>query len=272
MNYKVKTPAGDFEVDLTNDYYGEGFWSNLERGLWEPDTISFLSQRVDNEVDFIDIGAANGSISLVAASHGARVLAFEVEELIFNVARRNFELNRHLNGEIEIKNIAISKKNEVMSYSKNSDPKIVSSIMFGSGSGSGSQLEVQSLLDVVNNFHKSERSLIVKIDIEGAEWNILNDLETLKVLKNHKATVLLAIHPGFHRPYRKLFLGMTVLSKTFWQIRNVLEAYKFFKSIMAYANIYRTNLDPIKHPKKCVLLMLGGYFEFILEFGNHERL
>ena len=272
MNYKVKTLAGDFEVDLSDDYYGEGFWSNLESGVWEPDTISFLSQRINSEVDFIDIGAANGSISLVAASHGARVLAFEAEELIFNVAKRNFELNRHLDGDIEIKNIAISKKNGVMSFSKNSNPKILSSIMFGSGSGSGSKIEMQSLCDAINDFHKRERSLIVKIDIEGAEWNILNDLETLRVLKDHEATVLLAIHPGFHRPFRKLYLGLTVLSKTFWQIRNILETYKFFKNIMAYASVYRTNLDPVRRPKKCVLLMLGGYFEFILEFGSHEHI
>ena len=270
MNHTVRSNVADFSVDLKNDYYGKSFWNKLEEGIYEPDTISFLNKRVNHQVDFIDIGAANGSMSLIAASLGARVLAFEAQEQIFNVAKRNFQLNKHLDGIIEIRNIAISNKNEVMSYSKNSNSKILSTIVFGSEAGSGTTLEVQSLSNAVMNFHKVERNLIVKIDIEGAEWNILNDLETLRTLQNHNASVLLAIHPGFHRPYKKLLFGLTVFSKTIWQIRNILEAYKFFKNIMDHAKIYRSNLDPVKHSKKCVLLMLGGYFEFILEFGNHE--
>ena len=104
------------------------------------------------------------------------------------------------------------------------------------------------------------------MDIEGAEWNILNNLDILQGLSNHKATVLLAIHPGFHRPFKSYPFGLTVFSKTLWQMRNVTESYKFFRNILRKAAITRTNLEVVKYPKKCVLLMLGGYFEFILEF------
>uniref|UniRef100_UPI00404A487A FkbM family methyltransferase n=1 Tax=Candidatus Planktophila sp. TaxID=2175601 RepID=UPI00404A487A len=118
MNYKVKTLAGEFVVDLTNDHYGEDFWSNLGRGLWEPDTVLFLNQRMNRSVDFIDVGAANGSISLIAAALGARVLAFEAEKVVYDVAKRNFELNSDFTGNIELKNVAISSKNKVMNFSK----------------------------------------------------------------------------------------------------------------------------------------------------------
>ena len=270
MIIEVKTKSGDFEVDLTNDYYGESFWSNLESGLWEPDTITFLNQRINNSVDFIDVGAANGSISLLAALNGARVLAFEAEEFIFNVAKRNFELNSGLKNQIEIRNEAISDSDGTLIYTKATNPKIISSIMFGSGSGAGNTIQVKSLRSVVNEFHQIDRKLIIKIDIEGAEWSILNNLEVLRELGKHRATLLLAVHPGFHRPFRRLPLGLTIISKVIWQIRNILESYFYFRNILRDAHIFRTNLEPVKKPKKCVMLILGGYFEFILEFGIHE--
>lgn len=266
MIIEVKTKFGNFKVDTEDDYYGEEFWFNLETGNWEPDTISFLNQRISNSVDFIDVGAANGSISLIAAQNGARVLAFEAEELISNVAKRNFELNPDLKNQIEIRNEAISGSDGVLIFSKATNPKIISSIMFSGGPGTGNTIQVKSLNSVINEFHQSGRKLIIKIDIEGAEWNILNNLEILRGLSAHSATLLLAVHPGFHRPFRKLPLGLTLLTKTFWQIRNIWESYFYFKKILKFASISRTNLEPVKKPKKCVMLILGGYFEFILEF------
>lgn len=266
MTFEVKTNSGNFKINVEDDYYGVEFWLNLENGNWEPDTISFLNQRMNNSVDFIDVGAANGSISLLAALNGANVLAFEAEEFICNVAKRNFELNSGLKHQIEIRNEAISDTDGILVYSKATNPKIISSIMFGAGSGAGNTIQVKSLNSVIDEFHKSGRKLIVKIDIEGAEWNILNNLEVLKGLSEHSATLLLAVHPGFHRPFKKLPLGLTLLTKTIWQIRNIWESYFYFKKILSFASIFRTNLEPVKKPKKCVMLILGGYFEFILEF------
>jgi FkbM family methyltransferase len=270
MTIEVKTKAGNFKVNVADDYYGAEFWSNLENGNWEPDTISFLNQRMNNSVDFIDVGAANGSITLLAAINGARVLAFEAEEFIFNIAKRNFELNSNLKDQIEIRNQAVSGSDGTLIYSKATNPKIISSIMFGAGSGAGNTIQVKSLNSVMNEFHQLDRKLIIKIDVEGAEWNILNNLEVLRALAKHKATLLLAVHPGFHRPFRTLPLGLTLISKTIWQIRNILESYFYFKKILSFASILRTNLEPVRKPKKCVMLILGGYFEFILEFGSHE--
>ena len=266
MTIEVKTKSGNFKVDTEDDYYGEEFWFNLENGNWEPDTISFLNQRIDNSVDFIDVGAANGSISLIAALNGANVLAFEAEELISNVAKRNFELNPDLRNKIEIRNEAISDSDGILIFSKATNPKIISSIVFGGGSGAGNTIQVRSLNGVIDEFHQRDRKLIIKIDIEGAEWNILNKLNVLKGLSEHSATLLLAVHPGFHRPFKKLPLGLTLLTKTIWQIRNIWESYFYFKKILDFARIFRTNLEPVKKPKKCVMLILGGYFEFILEF------
>jgi FkbM family methyltransferase len=104
----------------------------------------------------------------------------------------------------------------------------------------------------------------VKIDIEGAEWKLLSDKETLKGLVRHKALVLLAIHPGFNRPFKVLPLGMTFFTKTYWQLQNLLIAYNFFRRLLKIASIQRTSLDEIRSPKKCILLMFGGYFEFIV--------
>ena len=64
---------------------------------------------------------------------------------------------------------------------------------------------------------------------------------------------------------------MKAIQKLCWQLRNAFEVYTVFKSLFKFASVKRTNFDEVKAPKKIVMLMFGGYFEFILEFGNHER-
>jgi hypothetical protein len=127
---------------------------------------------------------------------------------------------------------------------------------------------IVSLIDEIEDFHRKENKLVIKVDIEGAEWRLLSNQKTLEGLVRHKALVLLAIHPGFNRPFKVLPLGMTFFTKKYWQVQNLLVSYIFFRRLLKIASIQRTSLDKIHSPKKCVLLMFGGYFEFILNFAE----
>lgn len=263
----IDSSFGEFKVDLTDDFYGDGFWDRIENGTYEPDTMAFLKLNVDQNSDFIDVGAANGSMAIIAGLRGARVLSFEAAPGIFAVADKNVRLNR-FTAEVEVVNAAISSIDGVMFFSREGDKKVLSSIVFNSLQNSSIEIQVLKLADVIRKFHQPGRDLVLKVDIEGAEWQLFRDNETIKTLSEHKATVLLAIHPGFYRPYKSLPLGLTLLSKTAWQLRNAGETHRVFKNLLRHAHIQRTSRDFIHSPRKIVALMFGGYFEFILTFDK----
>jgi FkbM family methyltransferase len=263
----INSSFGKFQIDLNEDFYGDGFWDRIENGSYEPDTMAFLKLNVNQNSDFIDVGAANGSMTIIAGLRGARVLSFEAAPGIFAVADRNARINNFIN-EVEVVNAAISNRDGVMTFSRAGDNKVLSSIVFTSLQNSSTEIQVLKLADVIQKFHKLSRDLVLKVDIEGAEWQLFQDQETIKALAEHKAIVLLAIHPGFHRPYKNLPLGLTFFFKIVWQLRNAAETHRVFKNLLRFAHIQRTSRDFIHSPRKIVALMFGGYFEFILTFDK----
>ena len=261
----VRSKFGTFKVELSGDFYGDNYWDKIEDGSYEPDTLNFLSYFVDNNTDFMDVGVANGAMSILSSLLGARVIGYEAMPGICNVAIQNVALNE-LQSSITIKNKAISNQRGNITLSQTSNPSILSSITFSGNENDSSNLEVVSLIDEIVGFHVQSRDLIIKVDIEGAEWKLFNDKKVLDILQAHKAVVLLAIHPGFHRPFRKWPLGLDSVSKYIWHTRNIAECYQLFKRIDSRSKILRTNLDSVRSPKRVVALMLGGCHEYILDF------
>jgi FkbM family methyltransferase len=262
---RINSSFGEFQIELNQDFYGDDFWDRIENGMYEPDTMAFLKLNVNENSDFIDIGVANGAISIISALQGARVLGYEAMPGICGVAIKNIELN-NLNSLVEIRNRAISNQEGIMHLDHASDPSILSSITFSGLEDLGTEIQVDSLLKAIKEFHNPERGLVVKVDIEGAEWKLLRDHQTIETLKTHKAIVLLAIHPGFHRPFRRLPLGLTLISKYIWHARNAIECFQIFKSVASNGKVLRTNFDSVRSPKRVVALMIGGCHEFILDF------
>lgn len=259
---------GNFSLNPEIDFYGDSYWEKISQKSYEPDTMVFLENSLSSVTDFIDVGAATGAMSLIAAKLGSRVLLIEAVPWIFDVAKLHIECNPEISEMVTLKNCAISNHRGMLKMGNNADPTILSSIANKELiTGTECAINIVTLADEIESFHDLQHKLVIKIDIEGAEWKLLSHLETLEVLDRHSARVLLAIHPGFDRPFRVLPLGITKLTKKYWQLKNAIIAYKFFKGLFKYAKVYRTNLDSIKSPIKCVLLMFGGYFEFILDFG-----
>ena len=258
---------GEIFLESGLDLNGDEFWAKVLNKTYEPDTMTFLENNISADTDFIDIGAAQGAISLVAASLGAKVLAFEPVPSYFRKSFNNILSNPSIASQVDLQNKAISCKKGNL-YLAKTNPDVLSSISYTKSIGDESTIEIASLSDVIDGFHREGNRLVIKIDIEGAEWKLFSRQEILKNLQKHQALVLLAIHPGFNRPFRAQLFGIKFVSKKIWQVKNLIIAYIFFSRLFKVAKITRTNLEPIKSPKKCILLMFGGYFEFIIYF--HE--
>ena len=105
----VNSSFGIFQVELKGDFYGNSFWDKIENGSYEPDTLNFLKYFVNAKTDFIDVGVANGAMSIIAALLGATVLGYEAMPGICSVANRNIELN-NMTRSVNIRNRAISNR------------------------------------------------------------------------------------------------------------------------------------------------------------------
>ena len=67
---------GNFSLNPEIDFYGDSYWEKISQKSYEPDTMVFLENNVGPLTDFIDVGAATGAMSLIAAKLGSRVQDF----------------------------------------------------------------------------------------------------------------------------------------------------------------------------------------------------
>lgn len=268
MIHKVRLKSRDVNVELDGDFYGSEFWDKISNRRYEPDTIGFLEDRCDNQTDFMDIGAANGAMTLIAANEGSRVSSYEPDPRIHRAVLQNVRLNSVLGQQILVQNKAISVDKGILEFKKDGDSSILSSIVFTGYDASNSiYIDVLSLSDEVARFHiDKSRKLIIKMDIEGAEWRILKSRKILDALSANAATLLLAVHPGFYRPFVPKLRGLDKFRLVLWKLRNYQESVETFELLSEYASIQRTNLNPIINKRQFAMLILAGYHEFIVEF------
>ena len=263
-----------YRIDLTNDFYGESFWSEFAQRLYEPDTQSLVEAFCGSNTTFLDIGAATGAMSLLASSLGSNVLAFEPNPNVFAVLSRNIELNQHLPGKISASQEAVSTFDGFLDLkeSKSGKEDVLSPIVFTNWS-SQDQIKVVSLKRIIEqlDFHQAaQKQLVIKMDVEGAEWQIFQDIETIIALAKSRAIVILAIHPGLHRP---LFRINGIRGRFFWMIwtiRNCLEFDAFYRKVITYAKIKKTNLQSVRRKLIFILLSAAGNHEYVIDFRSLE--
>ena len=264
---RINHRTGQFEVDTTGDPYGKEFWSAIQLRKYEPDTVGFLEDNLSDKNIFMDIGASNGAMTLIAASLGSEVISYEPDPTMFRILARNLDLNPSIREKVFLKNSGVSNTSSNLEFNANADSSILSSIVVGNLKSKGELVSILALSEEINQIHHDmEKKLVIKMDIEGAEWRILHDRRVLMIFAEHAATVLLAVHPGFYRPHKKIFKGIDRIAITIWHLRNYSESLRTFRLITQYGSVSRTNLNPIRNSHSFAILVLGGYHEFILSF------
>jgi FkbM family methyltransferase len=196
-------------------------WHDLNNSDYEPDTIAFLAKYVDKNCIFLDCGAAVGAMSLVAESLGAKVVAYEPMEHIFELAQANVKMNRKLASQIEIKKVAIGNAESSIEIIGKSERNILSEIVSESRNFKDKPIKVLDLKSEIKSINNNK--IVLKIDIEGAEFKLLSDNALLSLLKSRKAICILALHPGFTRPVKGNKLR--IIRKTVWKVRNTAKCY-----------------------------------------------
>jgi FkbM family methyltransferase len=270
-HFEFKRENKTILVSLEEDHYGRDFWEKFSNWEYEPDTQALLKAFCTPKTLFIDIGAAYGSLSLTAAAHGADVWCFEPNPRVFDGLVRNISLNRSLGKRIKVTNCAISDVTGHLTISNESNNRILSPIVFTAWE-SRNKVEVRSLGQILEETlilkGGKAKNLLIKMDIEGAEWKILSNKAVLQKLTTLNCKVILALHPGLHRPLKSGCFANP--RKLLWNLRNCYDSWRLFSRLKPISSVYRVNLNQVKRPTAFTLLTLAGNHEYFLIFGENK--
>ena len=232
INFKKKK----FLVDPTNY---QNFWNNFSN--WEQNDLDFFSQIAEENKIFIDIGAWIGPYTLIAASMGMKVYAFEPDKVAFQELKKNIKLNNFKHNP-EIFNFGLSKTDtKAYLYSNTNDfGKSESGLINYKNQKNTKKTEIKlknfsQEIYKIKSYNSNCRIKAIKIDIEGGEFLFEKDIYDL--VKLEKIYCIFSYHyMVFNRnKFKKNFYKMRTL---FYQIfvNKIYPSDNFFR----IANIFRS--------------------------------
>ena len=191
------------------------FWRSVSQGRWENETFAILDRFLKPDLDFIDIGAWIGPLTLYAAGRSRRVLAVEPDFHAYRCLLENLGLNRlrnvvtfqaALGARTEIRRMTVMEGQPGNSLTRLTD--------LGSG---GDTFEVPgfSWTDWARLANPGKVSLL-KIDIEGGEFELLPAM--MEYLSARKPPLLVSLHLPF--------LPLETHEKCVAEFRGVLDLYR----------------------------------------------
>jgi FkbM family methyltransferase len=253
-------------VDLEDDGYGVHYWSRLARGEYEPDTIYLIKKFSTPGCCFIDVGAANGAMTLIAAAMGCEVVSIEPNRQVYSVLQRNIALNPKLSERIHpINAILGSDVDKAVGNESIFERGILTEITReGAERSHFKNIDIVNIADIIAM--SSKQKIFMKIDIEGAEWRLFQSRNFTEELIKKNITVIVALHPGLNRPLDRKVGNVFKIRrqpKVIWQLLNIRDSIRFFQRVSNFT-VYKTNFTKVNDVRKLVMLILGGYHEFIL--------
>lgn len=204
------------------------FWKNYQNNEWESDFFKLFDRIPDKNIkSFIDIGAAEGPITLYVSNYVSKTISIEPSKYYFNLLSKNILLNNLKNAHVLFGAIGLIDKKTIF---KTGDE--FSSIMFGIEKG-GYEIDVYELSSIIKKYDISK--FILKIDIEGYEFNLLNNSNFFKLISNYKPPFFLGVHLGCSSLFKYKIAKYNFLqrfynlSKTFSEYRIIYKLLKEYK-------------------------------------------
>jgi FkbM family methyltransferase len=158
-----------------NDYFWENIYPN-----WENDTFDIFDKYLNKEKQFLDIGSWVGVTCLYASRLSSYVVCVEADPVSAKKLQHNINTNL-LDTNIDIEHSAIYNEstnvvfgpNQFSSTSQLNDS--MSQIKLSETNNSDVMIKTITLDEIIKKYNLNNLSLI-KVDIEGGEEYILNDL------------------------------------------------------------------------------------------------
>ncbi len=164
-------------------------------GSYEPEFMDALRRHIRPGDTCLDVGGNLGYYCMVMArltGSGGRVISFEPIAENQAVLRENIALNGMDN--VEVADIALGATPGVMSLIRGEAGAVSATPSVRGYAVEGAQSSVEVRVDTLDAFleHRSCRPSVIKIDVEGAEMEVLQG--AVKTLRAARPAVLLEVH------------------------------------------------------------------------------
>jgi len=146
-----------------------GSTGNWYCGLHEYEDMGFVLHVLQPGDLFVDVGANIGSYSILAgACKGVKVIAIEPVPEPFLWLQKNIKVNK-LDSKIESKNIGLADQKSTLQFSSNLDTL---NHVVSKKENNNSVISVD--VDKLDNILNDKCPTVIKIDVEGYEFQVLN--------------------------------------------------------------------------------------------------
>jgi len=209
VNFKV-TPS---TPDLDN------FWQTAYQSNWENETFNDILPHLDKNKTFIDIGAWQGPISLVAQQYSKQCLCFEPDPNAYKYLVQNIEENNFKN--ILHENVAVSSQ-QLLQIGAD---ELGGGVTSFTKSNNSIQCKTISIEQIFKKYNLTEDDIsVIKIDIEGYECELLKD----PFWKTLNVNLHISLHALFFEDKSKYFNDLREYFGTDYVFRESADTQEIF--------------------------------------------
>jgi FkbM family methyltransferase len=195
--------------------------------LHEENVTRFLIQQLETAKCFVDVGSCLGYYAIIASkflSHGI-IFAFEMDAVNHAILIENVRLNGCTN--VHAIHMAISDQSGAIVYDKHHDQRLdftEYSILARGADFHAAQLESVEAVSLDDFFiEKDITPDVLKIDVEGAEMNVLTGMSEL--IRYHAPRLIIEVHsqklPQFGHSAEEVVGCLKRAGYSLWQIDEV---------------------------------------------------
>lgn len=187
---KIIIPKNGCHLNMPKDM----MWAFEGGDYYEKNVIYFLDKIINlyEQPIFIDIGANYGYYSIKYSADCSKIFAFEPVQNTFKVLSENIEINKIKNITTFMNGLSnVKEQRKINLYNASGNNSIYERDIPEGHPLKKTGVETIQLLvldDLINN-NQVEKPNIIKIDVEGAELNVL--LGAKQVISKYRPTVLL---------------------------------------------------------------------------------
>lgn len=179
--------------DLKLNVVDHWFWNEYNRSGWEPSTYALMKRYLKPDKNYIDLGTWVGPTVFYAAEIGVNhIYGIEANPVTFDMLKESCRQNDILKDKVSLWQLCVAKNS--FEYVDFGPTNHVIDSSACSVRGSSCQVKTTTIMDWIECYN-IENYNFIKIDIEGSEEFIYNDLIRLSGIKD--LVILLSLHPDF---------------------------------------------------------------------------
>lgn len=256
----LRVYEGDSAFFVQDTYLGT-FGVDVFTKPYEPEQLKLIlsSLKCIKNPIFIDVGAAVGAHSLRVAAYGFEVKAIEPNINNIKALTENLKLNNFVEDFEILQAIAKPQNDNSINITdkerwelSRGDKYVDTSIDFW---------------NLANELNKKGITSIIKVDIEGAEWPFFG-FSFINRFKKTRNVVILSVHIGFNREFRKKFL----IGKLIYRAKVITELLKLLYMSFTFRYFYELKENKLTKVNFCRrrLFWADGWKNPILISNNDE--